>query len=300
MLKQLYRRITETSGFPLPAAPSGLWLDHSGAEERIASLEDDWLRGHMQRLSEDGYTLLEANIPGEVCDQIRTDFQAFCEQEPRHNQFQDQAGLHSRLCNFHLESESARRVGFDPNVLRVLDCAFDRRTAVISSLLFERGSAQRIHRDGPFFYTNPPNLFFGVWTALEDIEAGSGELLYFRGGHRVAARKSRRGYNWGEYCEDVSEECRRRNLPLEPGMFRKGDTLIWHPELPHGGGERKLTDRTRWSLVFHYLPENTPIAGIDSFFRGRAPMGSPAMVQEPQSGRSYVPQSPAHFELNDY
>ena len=35
---------------------------------------------------------------------------------------------------------------------------------------------------------------------------------------------------------------------------KKGDALIWHADLVHGGSPRTDRDLTRWSLVSHFCP----------------------------------------------
>jgi phytanoyl-CoA hydroxylase len=53
----------------------------------------------------------------------------------------------------------------------------------------------------------------------------------------------------------LHEEAARRNLPLAKFSAKKGDVLLWHAELPHGGGEINKPGRTRRSLVTHYCPK---------------------------------------------
>jgi ectoine hydroxylase-related dioxygenase (phytanoyl-CoA dioxygenase family) len=62
---------------------------------------------------------------------------------------------------------------------------FEKRTCLHSSLFFEVGSAQDIHRDIPLFWTNPANSYFGTWLALEDTDADNGPLLVVKGSHKL-------------------------------------------------------------------------------------------------------------------
>jgi hypothetical protein len=45
-----------------------------------------------------------------------------------------------------------------------------------------------------------------------------------------------------------------------------GDTVIWHPELPHGGTAAQDPMRTRWSVVFHCAPKHVQVHQHDQFF----------------------------------
>uniref|UniRef100_UPI0026191979 tetratricopeptide repeat protein n=1 Tax=Pseudomonas sp. TaxID=306 RepID=UPI0026191979 len=46
-----------------------------------------------------------------------------------------------------------------------------------------------------------------------------------------------------------------------------GDTVIWHPQLPHGGSPIRDKDRTRFSLVMHVTPVGVPVYHQSVFFR---------------------------------
>ena len=58
-------------------------------------------------------------------------------------------------------------------------------TALYTSLLFERGSQQKLHRDSPLFVTRPEGCYLGVWAALEDTDGENGPLLVVPGSHRL-------------------------------------------------------------------------------------------------------------------
>jgi hypothetical protein len=50
-----------------------------------------------------------------------------------------------------------------------------------------------------------------------------------------------------------------------------GDTVIWHPELPHGGSPASDPHHTRWSIVFHCAPANVQVHQHDAFFSHLGP-----------------------------
>ena len=47
------------------------------------------------------------------------------------------------------------------------------------------GSEQGLHRDTAFVVVDPPMSLVAAWIALEDVAAGSGELTYVPGSHRL-------------------------------------------------------------------------------------------------------------------
>jgi ectoine hydroxylase-related dioxygenase (phytanoyl-CoA dioxygenase family) len=55
-------------------------------------------------------------------------------------------------------------------------------------------------------------------------------------------------------------------LFAEEVYVEKGDTIIWHPLLAHGGAKYKDLSRTRLSFVVHTTPDNVPVFHTDVFF----------------------------------
>jgi ectoine hydroxylase-related dioxygenase (phytanoyl-CoA dioxygenase family) len=48
--------------------------------------------------------------------------------------------------------------------------------------------------------------------------------------------------------------CEERGLKTEKFMAKKGDVLIWHADLMHGGARIQDPRQTRKSLVAHFMP----------------------------------------------
>jgi phytanoyl-CoA hydroxylase len=95
------------------------------------------------------------------------------------------------------------------------------------------------------------------------VRPGSGELSYIVGSHRLedfpfsTGRKDGVGVSYEELSrslEWVVAESEKRGLPKEVFSAKKGDALIWHADLAHGG--RPITDPslTRRSVVGHLSP----------------------------------------------
>jgi len=300
--KRLGVRITTG---PIPG--SGLWLDqHELAATVDPSVQGKELRGHLQDLVERGYTHLSGAVSRADCDELIRDFDEYCAAQPQAEVFADEHGNHSRLCNFHMRSDVARTIGLNPKVLEILDAAFGQPAAVCSSLLFEKGSQQPIHRDTLFFHTNPPNQFFGVWTALEDVAPDSGPLAYYVGGHRfhIDARRIAEAFEgqttgamFSAFIDELHATCRASGFPLiQADFMQKGDVLIWHPQLPHGGSPILRPGATRRSIVFHYMPRGTPVLGIDAFFSDEFPASESPLVDV--CGRAMIHQGTPQFLSN--
>ena len=160
----------------------------------------------------------------------------------------------------------------------VLDCLFSARAALNSTLYFEQGSQQALHRDTPFFTAEPfRGEFAGVWYALEDVKPDAGPLIYVPGGQkyavdlqksidagqRDAAQVSTMFEHYNTQVKSVVED---HQLPVKTLIIEKGDVAIWHPELPHGGSAISRSHVSRNSLVAHYIPEGAYIQTVGYFF----------------------------------
>jgi len=246
-----------------------LWIDAPGAERRLDEIQKPEVRAALKALMSDGYAVLRKNVPPDQCDELVRSFNAHCDTHPEHKDFSDRYGLHDRLAGFHLASPAAQKLAASPLVLDVVRCVLDETPLVAGSLFFERGSEQDIHRDTPAFFTVPLNHFLGVWHALEDIHPDAGALTYYVGGHRCLPDRGfvGTGYdNMPSYFRRVKEACQSQGLAVSKFSASKGDTLIWHPQLPHGGSRIADPSRSRKSIVFHYMAASSPLWGPHEFF----------------------------------
>jgi ectoine hydroxylase-related dioxygenase (phytanoyl-CoA dioxygenase family) len=100
------------------------------------------------------------------------------------------------------------------------------------------------------------------WTALEDIQPGSGELVYYPKSHLFPEFLFGGKYKWiypkcnelGQYYEHLDSCAQSRNIPKAKFLAKKGDVFIWSADLAHGGGEIEDSNKTRRSIATHYCP----------------------------------------------
>jgi len=125
-------------------------------------------------------------------------------------------------------------------------------------------------------------MYFGTWLALEDVDSENGPLVVYPGSHKLPLfdrnsflKKIGRNSNdvkdideelWKEYQDFCSQESARKGFVLHEVHVKKGDTIIWHPLLVHGGKEIINKSRTRLSFIAHVTPYNTPVFHMNIFF----------------------------------
>jgi ectoine hydroxylase-related dioxygenase (phytanoyl-CoA dioxygenase family) len=131
---------------------------------------------------------------------------------------------------------------------------------------FMKGSEQATHSDSIHMTTYPLGGLLGVWIALEDVHAGNGPLHYYPGSHRLPyylnADYGNEGNwlmtgpkNYQAYEEMIGEKIKEWGLEKEVWHAKKGDMMIWHANLFHGGEPMQEKGLTRKSLVLHYFRE---------------------------------------------
>lgn len=170
-----------------------------------------------------------------------------------------------RMLDVYYHFASARRLLLHDEIGRFLWILFNHPPLLFQSLSFPVGSEQGMHQDTAYVVTDSPRELAASWIALEDIKPGSGELQFYVGSHRMPEfhfGNGRKHYIPGldspdehdRYLEFINANVRAMSLELRPFHAKKGDLLIWHADLVHGGAPITRRDQSRKSLVGHYCP----------------------------------------------
>jgi ectoine hydroxylase-related dioxygenase (phytanoyl-CoA dioxygenase family) len=239
-----------------------------------------------EQFRRDGFAYLPHFFDGATCDRIAAEAEQFY---ARQGAGSDRA---DRTMNFHQESPAARRVLQDRPLHDLLQGLLGARPVFLQSIYFHRGSEQNPHSDYIYMSTRPDFHLCGFWMACEDIDEGAGPLVYYPGSHRLpiqnvqdryrdridAVRAALREdearlrsfyqkrmdqtkeslltcYFFDQWLEEIHAALPKARLPRQTLQAKKGDVLIWHANLVHGGSSVADRGRTRKSLVAHYLTE---------------------------------------------
>lgn len=256
---------------------------------------------HALEVIDQGYTVIPKAISPETCADMIKIFRAYeAANEPIFAPARDANGHYPRIVNLHqVIPELNRLFTRNPILLATLDALFGAPVSLYTSLFYEVGSQQPIHRDTPVFATRPEYLYFGLTVYLEPTDDDNGCLEVLPGGHLIPevdreAMAIRRFGSldavpaldndlWVEYQAAVTSEAERRGIIPKRLHVSAGDTLIWHPQLPHGGTPIHDHTRTRFSFVMHVTPEGIPVYHQNVFFAPSKPM-----PEEPRWGYNTV------------
>jgi hypothetical protein len=169
-----------------------------------------------------------------------------------------------RLQDGWIDHGAIRALALEPVVLDLLRHLYGREPFAFQTLNFAVGSEQHFHSDAVHFHSYPHGFMCGVWIALQDVQAESGPLIYFPGSHRLPYLSARA---LGLDREAVMGEAHPQRL-FEPSwqqavnehgfekqqfLPKRGQLLIWHANLLHGGEPVQERTSRRWSQVNHYF-----------------------------------------------
>jgi ectoine hydroxylase-related dioxygenase (phytanoyl-CoA dioxygenase family) len=258
----------------------GLWIDSLDQEwvnGKLGTIPAAALRQDIRTFIDNGYVILRGVVSSTKIDAYLEEYRASAN-TPESLQIAAPDGRQSfsqgkslepgsRVLDTGMLLPSGRELSFAPQISAFLEAIFEEKSLAFQTLHFEVGSTQDIHQDTAFVVVKQePLKLIASWIALEDIESGSGELIYYPGGHRIKEYSYANGTSKHWYAErdgdkalqahlrHLRDEAARLSLPLARFAPKKGDALLWHAELPHGGGEITIAGRSRRSLVTHYCP----------------------------------------------
>jgi phytanoyl-CoA hydroxylase len=171
-----------------------------------------------------------------------------------------------RLNDLHSHFGSAASISLCEPVTSFLSELFGSPPALLQSLTFFKSSEQPLHQD--FSYVNSHSHIAelaAAWIPLEDIHQDSGPLVYYPRSHfpdrygffdwgngSVAADYATIDAYYSAYKEYLHRTISDGGLRPATYLPRRGDLLIWHGALVHGGSPIINPALTRKSFVCHY------------------------------------------------
>lgn len=290
LAKKIYYRLNGPKEFDQETIP---WIDRENANihEYLAShpQRKDLPYNMEEKLNfwkENGYVVLEQIIPHELIDLYWADvmevvnnpakFKTYIqidreEYKPNlmrhaHEWTTEQIlGKMVKINDIHNQSLAAKKLFLYKDIISFLEAIFDSRIVGMQSLSFLYGSQQPTHADYPWVTAKIPSNLAASWIPVEDVHVNSGPLYYYAGSHLKVKK-----FNFGngifynnqystktplEYAGYLDKQCEELGLEKQTLLVKKGDVLIWHSALVHGGSIIKDPAQTRKSFVCHYSSE---------------------------------------------
>lgn len=252
------------------------WLDRPDAQREIdrklaAGLLTPEQAELCRAFERDGYVILENFFDHALIDSVWADYEKGVREGrciPSAEKKGDDDPYPGHVMNAHLAVPEIGKLFAAPKLIEIVGMLLGRPPIPFQTLMFPEGREQKAHSDSIHMTTYPLGYLSAAWIACEDIHPDSGALAYWPGSHRMPYVFSRDvGIAPGEFQQrsygvvnEKYEPYIERMLaasPYQRKIFtpRKGDVLIWHANLIHGGSERTDVSHSRKSLVCHYFCE---------------------------------------------
>lgn len=166
----------------------------------------------------------------------------------------------------HQKSEAANAMANSTTLKAVMNFLLNKEVKVFSSINFLKGSEQRAHSDYIHMATYPDGYLIAAWIALEDVSLNNGTIFYYPGSHQLPYVKTTDYLkNYGglfipkdsnkRYEDHIETTISQNDFPKKDFIAKKGDVLIWHGNLIHGGNPILDEELTRKSMVIHYFAQ---------------------------------------------
>lgn len=258
--------VASISSKDFPDKTSQAWLDKGDSRE-LAPAKAGFttfsldIQEKIACWSRNGYLILENFIDGPTCDAINQQVDQLLET----GKVSFTNG--NKLMFLQKKSRLIDEVANNDTLKKILSFLLDKEVVAFQTINFIQGSQQRAHSDSIHMTTYPLGYLIAAWIALEDISAENGPLFYYPGSHRLPYLLNS-DFNEGDTFlllgkkdysdyEDVLEELvHKKGYAKQEFHARKGDVLIWHANLVHGGVPILNPALTRRSMVVHYYAKD--------------------------------------------
>jgi hypothetical protein len=251
------------------------WLDLPDAEEQIDSrLRRNELSEKDAALcrywSAHGYVILDNLIESEILDDVWADYEKGVA-NGKIKLLPEKAGEEDpypgRYLNPHKKVGTFCQILKHAELLRSIRLLMEREPRPLQTIASHKGSQQGLHSDSIHMTTYPLGYLTAAWIAFEDIDPDCGPLVYYPGSHKLPYVFSRevgiseedfKKEGYAPYHARYEPRIREMVESMQPAYFhaKKGDVLIWHANLIHGGSARRKLALSRKSVVCHFFVKN--------------------------------------------
>ena len=251
-----------TPWFDRPVADGLAEIARREAAGEVSAEEADALRSFVR----DGFLMMEGVVDADHLARLNAAVDAAV--AAGHEGYE--WGSSQRMHGLHEIYPAIRELWAHPKVLRMLSLIYGVPALPYQSLTYVFGSQQEYHQDTIHLTPFPAGCMNGVWTALEDVQPDSGELVVYSGTHRlprvyagtVGAAKVTDG-DFNDLSARLQPAWTRLLDGLQPPRVvyrpKAGSVLIWHENLMHGGSPRVDLSKSRRSVVCHYFAEGAVV-----------------------------------------
>lgn len=243
------------------------WLDNFINEKEIFnhpvySCFPEAVEQQLLKWNKNGFIILKEYLDTETVDAINNEIDLLLEKNKLDFNYTGR-----KIFNAYKQSFTIRKVMKDKHLLKLLSFILDKKIIPFQSINFLKGSEQNAHSDSIHMTTFPKGYMIAAWFALEDISIEQGPISYYPGSH-LLPYITNADYNNSsnrfmldadankKYEDKVAQIIESNHLQKEVFLAKKGDVLIWHANLIHGGEAHINKALTRKSMVVHFYADD--------------------------------------------
>lgn len=258
-VKKNYFSAVSSSDFKhLTALPAIAGTSTALNESILFQQADDATRKSMQAFDENGFLIIKNYLSAASADAVNAEIDQLLKTGKV-----KQGHRNKIMFAFH-HSSLLREIAAEKDLLQLLNLLLRGEAILFQSINFIMGSEQHTHSDSIHMTTYPLGGLLGVWIALDDIGENNGPLHYYPGSHKLPyylnSDYNNEGSAWllgkksyTAYEEMIAEKIAAQGIEKKIFTARKGDLLVWHANLFHGGEPHTDRQLTRKSMVLHYF-----------------------------------------------
>lgn len=273
--KKLYKKygikksvFANISSQEIPRHQEGIpWIDKSNAKENVQNHPDfqtfdTTTQQAILNFIDNGYLILKNFYSKNETDALNQSIDNILSDKKADFNFTGR-----KVMDAYKVSDTAMQFFKNKELIRLLNFLLGRKVIPFQSINFIEGSEQRAHSDFIHMTTEPLGYLIATWTALEDCHEGNGPLFYYPKSHRlpyVLSSDYETGHskmmlgkeNYPNYEDKIEEIIDAYQFEKKYFHAERGDVLIWHSNLLHGGSPITQKGTTRKSMVCHYYAED--------------------------------------------
>ncbi len=240
------------------------WLDKENAiqelqgNKSLAKFPEQW-QEELLKWPDKGYMILKGFVNSDLCDGINEEQKKLLASGEIEQDY-----TNTRVMNAWKKSEKIKQVINDSLLHDFLSFTLGREVLPFQTISFFKGSKQKTHSDSIHMTTEPQGYLIATWMALEDISLDSGPLHYYPGSQKLpyimgenfphsSSMLSVGDDLYGNYEKKIAEIVSEKKFEKDIFLAKKGDLLVWHANILHGGEPVINENSSRKSLVTHYF-----------------------------------------------
>ena len=243
------------------------WLDYPVTQEKLMEHPvfmqfDKSIQTALLGWHRNGFLVLPSFYNDNTIDKINQDIELLLETEMLQFNY-----TKKKVMNAFQYSEIIRQTIQDSRLKSILEFILENPVIPFQTINFIQGSEQAPHSDAIHMSTYPQGNLIAAWIALEDIQLEAGAIEYYLGSHQLPYLTNKdigakNNFLFLDANANAKHEIKTAKLikdnNLKPSILtaKKGDVLIWHSNLIHGGLPIQNPKLTRKSMVTHYFTKD--------------------------------------------